>query len=76
MVTSLPFLMLQSYPNFWFYPYTHASPVNVILHTTIHMCRYSPIISEKNIMIVGLEFELSHAQQKYLETPDVNLHLF
>ena len=22
MVTSLPFLMLQNYPNFWFYPYT------------------------------------------------------
>ena len=24
MVTSLPFLMLQNYPNFWFYPDTHA----------------------------------------------------
>ena len=22
MVTSLPFLMLQNYPNFWFYPYS------------------------------------------------------
>ena len=25
MVTSLPFLMLQSYPNFWFYPYSRGA---------------------------------------------------
>ena len=24
MVPSLPFLMLQSYPKFWFYPYSRA----------------------------------------------------
>ena len=25
MVTLLPFLMLQNYPNFWFYPYNNGS---------------------------------------------------
>ena len=30
MVTSLPFLMLQSYPNFWFYPYS--PPRDILLN--------------------------------------------
>ena len=28
MVPSLPFLMLQSYPNFWFYPYNENWPID------------------------------------------------
>ena len=31
MVTSLPFLMLQNYPNFWFYPYAVFLKRNCIL---------------------------------------------
>ena len=42
MVTSLPFLMLQNYPNFWFYPYansTHLYMYAIIAMEIIHYMR-------------------------------------
>ena len=35
MVTSLPFLMLQNYPNFWFYPYTPVYVFHYIFYAMV-----------------------------------------
>ena len=55
MVTSLPFLMLQNYPNFWFYPYGRVE-AKVLSHVTFMPVLLRPVTNFLG-QVIGNAFE-------------------